>query len=174
MKVSFQLTLDEMVDVTERTTARSRVARGLRWRANLAGSAASAIIAFVLLGGSVPQRMFWAAVIAVLGGLLCMPIESTMRRSHLRKYLREQLGGKGPFTCEVELTPGGLVVAQTGTRGTRDWSSVSKIEDTPDGIEFIARGGRTFVVRNRAFASPESRGEFLRLARSYAAPARVA
>jgi hypothetical protein len=85
------------------------------------------------------------------------------------KYYREQLGGDGPFLCEVEITPAGLTIRQIGIETKRPWSVVEEIVDTSDGLEFRCRIGGILVVRDRAFETAELRSVFLRRAKEFLA-----
>jgi YcxB-like protein len=168
MKVRFEFTLDDLVDVVERASGRSRVVRSIRWQGLVISVAMSGLVVYAMTSGPTDQRLTWG-----IGGALCAAVffvlvDTRTRKTRLRRYFREQFGGAGPFTCEVELTPGGLVTNQAGTESRRTWSTVVGVEDTADGIEFVTRGAGTLIVRDRAFASPQERQRFLDLARGYA------
>jgi hypothetical protein len=81
------------------------------------------------------------------------------------RYYREQLGGDGPFVCEVELSPTGLITRQLGAETTHPWSHVASATEVSGGIEFIYRPTGALLVRDRAFQTPEGREQFLVLAR---------
>ena len=169
MKVHFDFTVDDMVDVTERATGRSALVRSWRWRSTAIACGVTALAVYLLSPGSEGFRVF-AACIAIGLGLTFFPSSTERaRRSRLRRFLRERLGGDGPFRCEVELKPEGVAVSQAGTQALRDWSTIVSIEEGPDAVELVPRGAGSLVVRNRAFASPAERAEFIRLARSYIA-----
>jgi len=165
VKVKFDFTVDDLVDSSERAVARSGVARSWRWQGMLGSCALSAAVAYVL----VPARPVFAAVV---GAAICAAIYpfsiGRSRKRRLQKYFREQFGGEGPFTCEVELTPTGLVTVQSGTRTVRDWSSIVEIQETADSVDFVSKGAGSLIVRNRAFRSAEEHHAFVKLARSYA------
>jgi hypothetical protein len=163
VKVAFDFTLDDLVDASERTLSRSRVARGWRWQA----------VAFsALIGGGVVWLARGDLVLGLVGGAVCAGLQVAFlkqnRKARLLRYFRERLGGDGPYRCEVELTPEALVATQNGVRTVRDWSSIDAINDTQDAIEFHSRGAGTLVVRNRAFGSREEWRKFLDTARQYA------
>ena len=139
----------------------------------LASCVLSAAIAYVAVPGSAGRRLFAAAV----GALICAAIYpfsvGRSRKQRLQKYFREQFGGDGPYTCEVELTPAALVVVQRGARSERPWSMLRTIQVTDDSVDLITPGAGSLVVRNRAFKSREERDAFVELARKYAPQARV-
>ena len=165
MKVKFDFTVDDLVDSSERAVARSGVARSWRWQGMLASCALSAAVAYIL----VPTRPLFSAVVAAVLCAAIYPFSiGRSRKRKLQKYFREQFGGDGPFTCEVELTPEGLVTLQSGARMVRDWSSIVQIQETADSVDFISKGAGSLIVRNRAFRSAEEHHAFVKLARSYA------
>jgi hypothetical protein len=168
MKVEFDFTLDDLVDVTERAGARSGVMRSLRSQGLILVCLTGAVVAFATVSGSTERRLFAATVAAVACALIYPFSMSRARKSRLRQYFREQFGGDGPYTCEVELTPAVLITAQAGTRAERAWSTVTAIRETPDSVDFAFKGSGSLVVRHRAFRSPEERSAFVQLARSYA------
>ena len=168
MKVRFEFTLDDLVDASERTVIRSRAVRGWRWQ-DMAGSALLAgVLAYVIRPESGAARLGWALVAAVIAGTLYPLVAARSRKARLLKYFRERFGGDGPYTCEVELTPAGVVTVQSGVRTVREWSNIERVEDTQDAIEFVTRGSGTVVVRNRAFSSKDEWRQFLEMARKYA------
>ena len=163
MKVAFDFTLDDLIDASERTLARSRVARG--WRSQ-------AVWMSALLGGAIVWLLRGDVFLGLAGGALCAGLQVVFsrhtRKSRLLRYFRERLGSDGPYRCEVELTPEALVTVQNGVRTAREWSTVEAINDAQDAIEFYTRGAGTLVVRNRAFHSQEEWKSFLETARKYA------
>ena len=163
MKAQFDFTVDDLIDASERTLARSRVAQGWRsrgvWAAALFGG---------LVGWAVRQDLLFAFFGAALCAVTQPFLAARARKARLLRYFRERLGGSGPFHCEVELTPEALVTTQAGVRTVREWPSVIAIVETGDAIEFHTRGAGSLVVRNRAFQSREQWKNFLDMARQYA------
>jgi hypothetical protein len=168
VKVAFDFTLDDMVDVAERAAERSATIKGMRSNARLFSSIIAAVIVYLVIPGDAVWRLLGAGVAALICAWMYPGDYRKLHRKKLRQHFVEQFGGEGPFRCEVELTPQGLAVTQAGAQIVREWSTVSAVLDTGDSIEFVARGSGTLVVRNRAFKSQSEHAEFLRLARSYA------
>jgi hypothetical protein len=173
MRVRFDFTLDDMVDLTERATARSGLIRSWRSQSTVVMCCIAAALAYMTVPAETGWRLFAAAAAIGITAALYPAGMASARKSRLRQFMRERFGGEGPYTCEIEISPDGLQVSQAGTRSTRDWRTIVSIEDVAAGIEFLSRPGGTLIVRNRAFASPADRAEFLRLARSYATGART-
>ena len=168
MKVSFQFTIEDLVDGAERATARSSVARGWRWQRAIGSCALGAMVAYLVVPGSTGNRLFAALIVAAVCAAIIPFSGGSGRKRRLEAYFREQFGGEGPFTCEVELTPSALITMQRGTRAERTWATIKAIQVTDDSVDFISRGAGSVIVRNRAFKSREERDAFVALARSYA------
>ena len=166
MKVSFEFTVDDLVDGAERAVSRSGLVRGARWIRLGLTCTLSAIVAYLV----VPEgSKIFAAIVAVVITVAILPFSlGSARRRKLQQYVREQFGGDGPFTCEVELTPAALITMQRGARSERPWTLIRSIQVTDDSVDFITQGAGSVIVRNRAFKSREERDAFVNLARSYA------
>jgi hypothetical protein len=173
MRVRFDFTLDDMVDVTERATARSGLIRSWRSQSTVVMCCIAAALAYMTVPADAGWRLFAAAAAIGITAALYPAGMASARKSRLRQFMQERFGSEGPYTCEVEIGPAGLQVSQAGTRSTREWRTIVSIEDVAAGIEFVSRPGGTLIVRNRAFATPADRAEFLRLARSYATGAQT-
>jgi len=168
VKIAFDFTVDDMVDVAERAAERSSTVRGIGSQTRLVSSIIAAAIVFLLIPGDPVWRLLGAGVAAAVCAWMYPSDYRKLHRKRLRQHFIEQFGGEGPFRCEVELTPQGLAVTQAGAQIVREWKSITAVLDTGDSIEFVARGSGSLVVRNRAFQSQSEHAEFLRLARSYA------
>ena len=167
VKVRFEFSAADMADVARRSANRSKTIRDLRWRAAASWSFLLGLILFFVISGSVIARATFSIAFGLaLFFLLFRGGRSSPEAAYL-KYFREQLGGDGPFLCEVEITPAGITTTQNGVEMKRGWPSVRDIVDTSDGLEFHWRTGGTLVVRDRAFKTPELRTAFLRTAREY-------
>jgi len=173
MKVSFEFTVEDLVDGAERSVARSGVARGWRWQRLVVSCTLTAIIAYVAVPGAEGTKLFGAIVAAALCAAILPFSSGGGRRRRLQEYFREQFGGDGPFTCEVELTPQALVAVQRGARSERPWSMIRAIQVTDNSVDFISQGAGSLIVRNRAFKSREEHDAFIELARKYAPQAEL-
>jgi hypothetical protein len=169
MKVHFEFTAKDLAELSERTLGRSRVIQGARLEARLFWAAIVGLLVFALCPGEVLPRAAFSALFA--GGLFAlMPIFNRgSSSSNTLKYYREQLGGDGPFVCEVELSPAALITRQLGVESKHPWSHVGSISDGPDGIEITYKPMGELLVRSRAFPNLEVRQQFLTLAQKYGA-----
>src|SRR3954468_7197171 len=123
MKVAFDFTLDDLVDASERTLSRSRVARGWRWQA---------VAVSALIGGTVLWLARGSLFLALVGAAVCGGVQVAFRGPNRKTRLVRSFGerlGDGPYRGEVEITPEALVTTQNGVRAVRDWSSIEAIND---------------------------------------------
>jgi hypothetical protein len=168
MKVSFEFTVEDLVDGAERAVARSSLMRGWRWQRLAVTCILSAIVAYLVVPGPEGRKLFAAVIAAALCAAILPFSSGGGRKRRLQQYFREQFGGDGPFTCEVELTPAALVTVQRGTRSERPWPMIRAIQVTDNSVDFLTQGAGSVIVRNRAFKSREERDAFVELARKYA------
>jgi hypothetical protein len=155
VRVRFEFSAADMADVTRRSADRSKTVRDSRWHAAASWSAVLGLALFFALSGSfIARAIFSVAFCLVLFTLFTRWRWSSPNAPYL-KYCREQLGGDGPFLCEIEITPAGLATRQIGIETKRPWSVVEEIVDTSDGLEFRCRIGGILVVRDRAFETSE-------------------
>jgi hypothetical protein len=169
VRVRFEFSAADMADVARRSADRSKTIRDSRWQAAASWSALLGLALFFALNGSfIARATFSVAFCLGLFFLFSRRTWSSPNTTYL-KYSREQLGGDGPFLCEVEMTPAGLTTRQGGIETKRPWSVVEEIIDTSDGFEFRFRIGGILVVRDRAFDTAELRSIFLRRAKEFLA-----
>ena len=174
MRVQFEATLDDLVDVHVRALARSRVARGWRWEGSLLCGLLAGIGLFLSLSvlGDLIEWPFEAklalSIVGAIAGAVVYPFSYRRTIAHrLRKYCREQIGAELPFTVEVELHLEGVRVKQLGADITFEWASVEDIQEREDSVDIVTRHGGMVAVRRRAFDSFGAMEEFVDLARRY-------
>ncbi len=168
MKVQFEFSAADLADVMQRSANRSKTVRRLRWQARAVYATVLSAALFFIIPGEVAAR----AAFALLAWIGIVVLSSLLFKSSHERYLqysREQLGGDGPFTCEVEMTAEGVATIQCGVETRRTWAGVRDVVVAPGGIEFVWQVGGLMVVRDRAFGNPQARTEFLQLAREYLA-----
>jgi hypothetical protein len=167
MRVQFDATLDDFVDVTTRCLARSKQIRKWRWDGLLTSGLIAWLAIYVLFPGPPVKKMlagFMGAIVAAC--IYPFTYRSTVNR-RLRKLCREHIGTDGPVTVQVELTEKGIWAKQQNTQIIHEWANVEMIQETDDSIDFFMRDGTATVVRKRAFESEEAKREFMDLGRQY-------
>ncbi len=170
MKVRFEFTHEDLIDSAERSLSRSRAIRSMRWRSRLTTGLLCGLIVYFMLEGTAETKLLWAAAVALLVVAIHPLLLASARKRNLLKVFRERFAGQGPFVCEVELTPSGVVTNQVGTQSVRPWAQIAEVNDAPDSVEIVSREG-LIVVRNRAFRTAEERLQFLETARGYTSAA---
>lgn len=169
MKVQFEFSTADLAEVARRTVDRSPLVR--RWRARnvVAGGVLCALLAFAFTPGDLTMRLASGLLIAPAIFAITVYLFSRRNgRTRIKAFYRESLGGDGPFMCEVELTPAGVVSRQLGQELHHAWSHVASVDEIPGGIEFVYKPIGSLLVRDRAFSDSTVRADFLSLARSQA------
>lgn len=176
-RAEFAATFDECVDVNLRVLRASPSTRAWRRNATLINIALSGIAAFAVfwLAGLRPKstaELFGLIGVTLLlgglGGFFGRGSYDRMIERRTRQLLTEQVPGQGPFPFEIELRPEGVWFRGPQGESSVPWTQVTGVLDAVESVEIRLRFG-IIVVRNRGFASPAAREEFMRLAQSRAA-----
>jgi len=171
MRVQFDATLDDLVDVSLRALRRSKAVRSWRRVDYLSGVFLAAILAglplFLLLPEPPDTRLIFGLLAALTAACLYPLVYNSVVKRQLRGFYREQVGGNCPFVVEVELSRAGVIAHQNGCTIGFDWTQVELIQETADSIDFYARQSGIVVVRKRAFDSTSSMLQFIDEARRY-------
>jgi hypothetical protein len=167
MRVQFEYTIDDVVDVQLRALKRSRAARAWRWRDQIATSLLSGVLLFAIIPGETTIRLIVGLIGLILGALL-FPIvnENTVKR-RLRKLFQENAGPDKVFICEVELSESGVHTRQNGMEMIYGWENVKEVQETRDSVDIHAEKGGLVVVRKRAFNGSTEQQHFIELASQY-------
>ncbi len=170
MKVEFDATLDDFVDLNMRVRKRSRALRRSNWKMATVFALLMGFMGFTQGAGPLLANVLTGCRDAAIAGVAFILLLSALRpweKWRIRKFYREQLATDGPIKIEVEISDSGVLVKQHGAQITYGWKSINSVEDSGDAIEIWKAGG-PIVVRNRAFNSPGTRIEFLELCRNWA------
>src|SRR5215472_15786579 len=155
MKVQFDFTPADLAEVARRTVNRSPLVHRWRLMNSIAGAALIGLVVLVATPWEMTVRSIAGAVLAVLVFALIFYLGRRRAGStSLQEFYRERLGGDGPFTGEVELTPSGVVSRQLGQESLHPWTQVASVAEVPGGVELIYRPIGSLLVRDRAFSDP--------------------
>jgi hypothetical protein len=165
MKVQFEFTVQDLAEVAGKITSDSPVVRASRSNARIVWAAMIGLAAFGIVPVSFVGRVLAGVAAFAISTLAWKQQATRAPNSVMIKYYREQLGGDGPFTCEVELCDTDLRTRQFGTETVHPWSQVVSSELVPEGIEFRIKPMGLVLVRDHAFTSPEKKELFLARAR---------
>jgi hypothetical protein len=125
------------------------------------------LLAFALVPGELVLRIAAGCGIAVtVFGIAMSLFRRPTGNARTQALYRERLGGDGPFTCEVELTPAGVVSRQLGQETRHPWSHVASVSEVTGGIEIDYTPIGSLLVRDRAFPDAQARSRFIELVRS--------
>ena len=181
LRVEFDATIDECVDVQLRLVSRTKEFRRQRWRSSWAfgasGAAVLTVIATIEAGHFSPTIAFVsigaAVILGVIFGWLFGGYYDSYVRRHSRKMLDEMFRGAERIRCETELRPQGLWSRSHDTEISFAWQRLREIVDAEHGIELWFDPGLA-IIRSRAFDTPERRHEFLQRVRELAPTVTVA
>lgn len=168
LKVQFEFSARDLAEVASRSAARSRLIRQWRWQSEVLLIACLGVVVYAITplgpGDSAIFAALFCAIMLLIGRLFPRNARADGR---FLKYYRDKLGGDGPFLCEVELTAESLTTRQLGVESRHPWSHIVSVRETAIGIEFIYSPMGELLVRERAFASPQARAEFLQFAQRH-------
>ena len=167
MRVQFEFTLDDVVDVQLRILKRSPAARAWRWRDLVVTALLSGVLLFAIIPGETTSRLI-VGLIGLMLGALFYPIvnENTVKR-RLRKLVQENAGPEKVFICEVELSESGVHTRQNGMEIIYRWENVKEVQETKDSVDIYGEKGGLVVVRKRAFNGSAEQQHFIELATQY-------
>lgn len=162
MKVKFDATFDDFVDVCKRSQQTSASSYYVLLLVVVTFSAAIAVVLHWMF-----ERWF-VTVAAAVGGCAAgaySVIES--REKLVRDHLKKQVDPNTPTPTEVEISEHGVSTTCLGHTLVQEWSTIEQIEETDDAIYFRNKFGQYCSARKRGFESNEEMNEFLTLARSW-------
>lgn len=173
MRVQFEATIDDLVDLNERASARSQAARS--WLRQ--GAFGTALLGAIFLGAPVflvayaiwgiELAALFGSVLGLISGAVSWLVYPNRIRQRYYAYFREQLGNRDSFPFEAELTETGIWTRQMGIQNMFEWASVEEIKITEDAVEFYMYGRGAVSIRKRAFTSTEEEQQFIDEARHY-------
>ena len=171
MRVEFEFTQEDSIDVTKRVLARSKVIRSWQWKGWLStaviGWMVWVLVSVALFSTSPLNAALTGLIVAGLAALFYPGSHRRAVEKRLRNLHKEKFGQTKSFTCEVELTPTGVSVRQMNRQTTYEWSIVTEILVTEDSVDIFTRDDSGVVVRKRAFKSLEEQWQFVGLAKQY-------
>lgn len=168
MKITYTYTLEDLYELTLRERRRH-----FKRPADTVKSLVYWSLAYVPLGAwtlasfGAPATHPLVVILAGACGMTMWVYDTMAVRTRIYDYNEHLLGGRGPFTSEVELTPDAMLTRSYGIETRYPWSSVSDVSVSDLGVE-IAVHRRGFVtIQPSAFATTGDREEFVHCAREY-------
>jgi hypothetical protein len=173
MRISFDASVDEHVDVQILLLRRSKTGRSLRRRSAILSGAPVGIVLFVgtLFSRSRPSSVFvvgsalFATAVALFWGLAYLLIYDLFLRRRLRRFVTEHVGNSEVVRCDMELRPEGVWTRQNGVELLLPWDDAIGVTDTSAGVQVDFRSGIA-LARNRGFTTEDERRRFSETART--------
>ena len=165
MIVQFKATINDLVDVTMRSLARSKKLRPWNWRGILTTILIAGLPWFAITQGSLKTRLLVGVGVASIATIIYLMTYRSSVEKRVRKLSLKYVGEDQPFLVEVELAESGIRVSQLKEQYTYDWATIGDIEETEEAIYFYRSDGSGFAVRKRGFISTEEKEKFVELAR---------
>jgi hypothetical protein len=173
MRVQFEYTIDDVVDLQMRMLKRSRVAKSWASRNLVITSLLTGVIVFAVIPEGLQGRLIMGAIGIVFGALAYLAFNQRSLARRLRKMAEEHIGADDSVVCEVELNNTGIHVRQGETQIIYSWASVNEIEPTSDSVDIYTDKGGLLVVRKRAFRDDSEQQQFIDIANQFATTARA-
>lgn len=166
MYVQFEFTREDLVDASKRLLNRQNQKRPSVWKSSLFSAFSVAVIIYFMFRHDPKIGLLLSLVVAGIIIFISPKLEKSGLDDRLQRVVAEMMPDNGPYICEVEIRSEGVWLRQMNKQIIFEWPSVEAIEDTADSIDIFTRDGGGVVVRNRAFASEDERGQFIEVARS--------
>jgi hypothetical protein len=164
MKVTFEFTLEELVEAHLRFSKRSKTVRAWQRRDLIYVSGISGVVAYFIFFIKGPWvALIFAVISSVVAGVLYPTLHEATIKKRLRKLADEKRDAIGPLLCEVELTETGVVVKQGNTVSTYLWDQFEAIDVTGGSVDMFTADGAGVIVRSRAFKSADEKTALLTL-----------
>lgn len=172
MRVQFTYTQEDLVDVSTRVLARSRMIR--KWRLMELGWTLllTWAIVFLIFRNDLLKAVLLASAIALIMVVCVRLFQPAIIKRRLRKYVKDRHRDENDFPCAVELTPEAVLIQERSTQTTLQWQTVEEINVTVGAVDIFGRDGGV-TVRDRAFTSAAEKGEFVKMAQDYLAAAKL-
>lgn len=161
MKLTYQATIDDVVEPALRHYFRSKIARQTRLRSSCFGAIFMAI-AFYYLARALDSRFLWPVILlgACLGGGLSFFTYQKSATKRIRQHLGQQLEGKLPAETVYEIEGAEVRCSFLGSTIIFSLYDLTlKDEDPYLEMDFGYRGLCT--IPQRVFASPVEKEAFL-------------
>ena len=170
MRIHFEATPDDFVDVNVRSMKRTGLWNRLRVNTAVASGILGAVIVlgpFSFTSLSIESRLTFAAIAGVVFATLAWLLATRTVERRLRDYFQKSFGTSRTRVIQVELDAQGISFTQLGNRSLHEWSAIQAIQTVGDRIDLLFSNKMLATVRARAFESPMQQKEFVDLANEY-------
>lgn len=168
MKVSFDATFEDFVDVNKRSVG-TNLSQYLLMAAVTVGVCATAGGLMFLIFQDWLVSAIAVTVSMIVGGFSL----ASVPEQNIRVFLRKRLKVNAPVPTEVEINETGVSTRCMGQTVIQEWKMIANIEETDEAIYFRNTFGLYCSARKRGFSSEDEMKEFMELAKSYWSQAAV-
>lgn len=172
IKVAFDYTLDELVEVTLRSQRKSNTYQREFRRGIWMTGGATFVVIYLLI-----REAFWVRLTTgIIFALITMGVNWLLARQmtsrRIKKYYQELIRDPWPIHLEIELNESGLVARERDSVSELKWSRITNVEEVEKdrSVEFMTNEGRLVVVRARAFNSEDEKQQFIHFAKQHIQP----
>lgn len=162
MKLSYDSTLDDVVETSTRTFMRSPTYVTNRWRGAVLCAVGFALFGFLGFKDkdTVNLPVVCIAAAAWGAGLYLLAYKSAVRR-RIASYVAGELTGEWPRTTHCVIENGLLVTTTFGTSTTYPLAELSHVAEDSKVLELTFGPASTCTIPLRAFDSVTEKAEFL-------------
>jgi uncharacterized membrane protein YeaQ/YmgE (transglycosylase-associated protein family) len=172
IRIEFEVTLDELVEVYAPLVLTSQIYRRGRLRSLILIGALAGAVGVCFTAGLLRRPAGVEVLVGAVGGALALSLCGRLYdhgvTQRIRALFTELWGAKMPTRCAIELRPDYLWHCQDGAETTYAWTTVTAVEDKPDEVEISLERGGVILAKNRAFATASDRERFVERARALA------
>lgn len=168
MRITYAYTLEDLYELTLRERRR-HFKRPLDTVKSLVywSLAYVPLAAWIVSSFGVPGSSPLVVMLAGACGMTMWVYDTMAVRTRIYDYNEHLLGGRGPFSFEVELTPDAMMTRSYGVETRYPWSTVTDVAVTELGVEFAVHRRGYVMVQPNAFATTDDRDAFVQCAREY-------
>ena len=141
MRVQFDYTIDDLVDVQMRYYKKSKIGSSTIWKNALIWSLPIGLLLFTFIRTSMLTKLIFAIVGALFVTIIYIATAQRGLRKRLLELNRKSIDLNEHKTCEVELIDQGIWTRQALTQSIYEWSNVKEIEEDNDAIVIYMQDG---------------------------------
>lgn len=164
MKIKFESTIDEAVDVQLRLIELSKTAKKWKWEGLLFVPIIFAGFYFCL-PNTIAIKLILSMVSSLLFIVIYLGSYKKLTRTRIKKLLIENFGTDKPLPCEYEFEEEGLIFRRMGTDLKFQWCKVTKINETEKDLELIIGKTGIAVIPKRIFENEQQKNEWVAFAK---------
>ncbi|HSH94650.1 MAG TPA: hypothetical protein VK968_10940 [Roseimicrobium sp.] len=162
MKLSYDSTLDDVVETATRSFLRSAAYKTNRWRGALLCAMVFGVLGFLGFHSAQNINLPVVCIVAAVwgAGLYLFGYRHGVRR-RIAKYVATEMQGPWPRTTELEITGEKLISTTAGATTTYSLADLTSVSEDPCFIELSFTTKGLCLISLRAFDSTDEKTAFL-------------